>query len=88
VTEEELLAALKKNRFRLEPTAIALRITRPSLYMLIDKSTHLRKAKDIPRDELLKLNDELAGDIDAMAERLEVSSRGLYLRLRDIQRTQ
>ena len=87
VTEEELMTALKKNRFRLEPTAVDLRITRPSLYMLIDKSTRLRKAKDIPRDELLRLNDELNGDVDAMAEKLEVSSRGLYLRLRELQRT-
>ena len=87
VTDEELLAALRKHRFRLEPTAVELRITRPSLYMLIDKSTRLRKAKDIPRDELAALSVELDGDVDAMAERLEVSSRGLYLRLRELERS-
>ncbi len=86
VTDEELLTALRKHRFRLEPTAIELRITRPSLYMLIDKSPHLRKAKDIPKAELLALSEKLGGDVEAMAEQLEVSSRGLYLRLREIQR--
>ena len=55
--------------------------------MLIDKSTRLRKAKDIPRDELAALSVELDGDLDAMAERLEVSSRGLYLRLRELERS-
>jgi two-component system, NtrC family, nitrogen regulation response regulator GlnG len=84
VSEEELLAALKANRFRLEPTAAALRITRPSLYMLIDKSSRLRKAKDVPEAEILAIHAELAGDVDAMAERLEVSSRGLYVRLKEI----
>lgn len=84
VTEEELVAALKANRFRLEPTAVALRITRPSLYMLIDKSTRLRKAKDVPAAEILQVHNELNGDVDAMAEKLEVSSRGLYLRLREV----
>jgi two-component system nitrogen regulation response regulator GlnG len=84
VTEEELLAALKANRFRLEPTAVALRITRPSLYMLIDKSTRLQKAKDVPAEEILRLHKELNGDVDAMAEKLEVSSRGLYLRLKEV----
>jgi two-component system, NtrC family, nitrogen regulation response regulator GlnG len=78
------LAALKAHRFRLEPTAAALRITRPSLYMLIDKSTRLRKAKDVPKEEILELHQQLGGDVDAMAERLEVSSRGLYLRLKEI----
>jgi two-component system nitrogen regulation response regulator GlnG len=84
VTEEELLAALKANRFRLEPTAAVLRISRPSLYMLIEKSTRLRKAKDVPEEEILRLHRELDGDVEAMAEKLEVSSRGLYLRVKEI----
>jgi two-component system nitrogen regulation response regulator GlnG len=84
VTEQELLEVLRQNRFRLEPTANQLRISRASLYMLIDKSARLRKAKDIPKDELLRVHAELNGDVDAMAEKIEVSSRGIYLRLKEL----
>jgi two-component system nitrogen regulation response regulator GlnG len=52
--------------------------------MLIEKSTRLRKAKDVPIEQILRLHDELGGDVEAMAEKLEVSSRGLYLRLKEI----
>ena len=84
VTDEELLAALKANRYRLAPTATQLRITRSSLHMLIDKNPHIRKAKDLSHDELLACYNELGGDVDAMADRLQVSPRGLGLRIKEL----
>ncbi len=84
VGEEELVEALRKNRFRLDATAQELCISRTSLYALIDKSSTLRKAKDVPDEELERAHRELGGDVDAMAERLEVSARGLKLRLREL----
>ena len=84
VAEEELIKALKANRWRLEQTATALSISRASLYMLIEKSDKLRKAKDIPKDELERVYNETDGDLDLMAEKLEVSKGGLRLRVKEI----
>ncbi|MBI4820301.1 MAG: sigma-54-dependent Fis family transcriptional regulator [Deltaproteobacteria bacterium] len=84
VSKAELISALRANHFVLEPTAAALGISRASLYALIERTPDIRKAKDIPRDEILQLHRELKGDVRAMAEKLEVSSRGLLLRLNEI----
>jgi two-component system nitrogen regulation response regulator GlnG len=83
VGEDELIETLRKHRFRLEPAAVDLRISRASLYMLIERSKRLRKASDIPKDELEEAFRDAGGDVECMAERLEVSGRGLYLRLRE-----
>ena len=84
VTEDELVEALRTNRWRLAQTARQLRISPASLHMLIDKSERVQKAKDIDEAELLRCYNELGGDLDAMADRLEVSRRGLNLRLKEI----
>jgi two-component system, NtrC family, nitrogen regulation response regulator GlnG len=84
VTEEELAAALKRNKWKLEQTADELSISRASLYMLIDKSTRFRKAKDLGKEELLAAHAEANGDLDRMSEKLEVSKGGLRLRMKEI----
>ncbi len=77
VDEEELIQALKLHAFRLQPTAAALGISRTSLYALIEKSSHLRKAKDLSRDEIRAAKSRHGDDLDAMAADLEVSRKGL-----------
>jgi two-component system nitrogen regulation response regulator GlnG len=84
ITEDELIEALRAHRWRLEPAAKTLGISRPSIYVLIDRCERLRKAKDIPEEELTRLYEELNGDVEAMAGQLEVSSRGLQRRLKEI----
>jgi len=42
----------------------------------------VRKASDLTRAEILECRREQAGDLDAMASRLEVSKSGLRQRLR------
>ncbi|MBI4816438.1 MAG: sigma-54-dependent Fis family transcriptional regulator [Deltaproteobacteria bacterium] len=81
VEGEELISALKAHRFNIHATAEFLGITRPSLYMLIEKSDHLRKASDISAVEIRLAHAEANGNLNLMAERLEVSPRGLRLRL-------
>ncbi|HEV2845438.1 MAG TPA: sigma-54 dependent transcriptional regulator, partial [Thermoanaerobaculia bacterium] len=49
VTEDELLAALRANRWRIQRAAEALGISRGSLYDRIEKSTRIRKAADLSR---------------------------------------
>jgi two-component system nitrogen regulation response regulator GlnG len=84
IGEERLRAALQGTGWRIGATARALGISRTSLYALIDASPSIRKAKDVPVEELRACHAELAGDVEAMAERLRVSSRGIRLRLKEL----
>ncbi|HSG41277.1 MAG TPA: sigma 54-interacting transcriptional regulator, partial [Thermoanaerobaculia bacterium] len=81
VTEDELLQALRANRWRIQRAAEALGISRGSLYDRIEKSTRIRKAADLSREEIRACRERCGGDLDAMAERLEVSKRGLQRRM-------
>jgi two-component system, NtrC family, nitrogen regulation response regulator GlnG len=83
VGDEELLAALRTHRWRLQPAAASLGISRTALYQKIDRNPAVRKASDLSRPELETSYARCGGDLDAMAESLEVSRRGL---LRQIKR--
>jgi two-component system nitrogen regulation response regulator GlnG len=81
VTEDELFAALEANRWRIQATAAQLGISRGSLYDRIDKSSKIRKAADLGREEIEGCHQRCGGDLDAMVEKLEVSKRGLQRRM-------
>jgi two-component system nitrogen regulation response regulator GlnG len=81
---ERLIAVLREHRFQLGRTAAALGISRTHLDALIARSPHVRKAKDLGRDEIAACAAELGGDLDAIAARLEVSPRGLRLRMNQL----
>ena len=81
VGEQEMLAALRAHRWRPQPAAEQLGISRPSLYAKIEKSTKIRKAADLSRQEIEACYAQVGGDLDAMVERLEVSKRGLQIRM-------
>jgi two-component system nitrogen regulation response regulator GlnG len=76
-----MLAALRAHRWRPQPAAEALGISRPSLYAKIEKSTKIRKAADLSRQEIEACLAQAGGDLDAMVEKLEVSKRGLQIRM-------
>ncbi|WP_437598935.1 helix-turn-helix domain-containing protein [Sorangium sp. So ce590] len=84
VDEDALIAALRDSQWSIGPAPAALGVSRTTLYRLIERSPHVRKAADIPEDELTRCHDECAGDLDAMSVRLRVSKRGLKLRQREI----
>jgi two-component system nitrogen regulation response regulator GlnG len=84
IDEDRLVAALREHRFQLGRTAAALGISRTHLDALIARSAHLRKAKQLERDEIAACAAELGDDIDAIAARLEVSPRGLRLRMKQL----
>jgi two-component system, NtrC family, nitrogen regulation response regulator GlnG len=84
VGEEELLAALRANRWELKPTAAQLGIARPSLYLLIARSGQVRKAADLSRAEILECHGACGGDLEAMVDHLEVSQSGLAQRMRQL----
>jgi two-component system, NtrC family, nitrogen regulation response regulator GlnG len=82
VTEAELLDALRACRWELKPAAARLGISRPSLYLLIERCPGIRKASDLGRNEILECRIQCQGDLDAMVARLEVSRSGLLQRMR------
>ena len=84
VTDAELLEALRASAWDIKGAAERLGITRPSLYMLIDKSPSLRTAGDLSVEEISTCFRECGGDLDAMVRRLEVSKRGLQRRVREL----
>ncbi|MCG8456302.1 MAG: sigma 54-interacting transcriptional regulator [Holophagales bacterium] len=81
VSEGDLVRALRQHAFRIKPTAEALGISRTSLYALIDASPRIRKAQDLSREEIEGSRAEYEGDLDRMAEALEVSRKGLSRRM-------
>jgi two-component system nitrogen regulation response regulator GlnG len=86
VSEAALLAALRAHGWARGPAAAALGIPRSTLYYLIDKCPAIRKANEIPADELERVRAECDGNLYVMAERLCVSKRGLTLRLKGLGR--
>ena len=81
VTEAELAEALRATRWEVKPAAERLGVSRPSLYLLIDKFPSIRKAVDLTREEILEARQASGGRLDAMVDRLEVSKKGLQQRM-------
>ena len=84
VSEAELFEALRANRWEVKAAAAQLGISRPSLYLLMDKTPSLRKASDLSRAELLETREACGGDLEAMVDQLEVSKQGLLQRMRQL----
>ena len=82
---EELLEALRRNRWTIKPTAEELGISRTSLYALIDRHPAIRKASELGRDEIVRVSGECGGDLGEMGRRLEVSPSGLLQRMKELE---
>jgi two-component system nitrogen regulation response regulator GlnG len=81
VTETELTETLRETRWEVKLAAERLGISRPSLYLLIEKFPSIRKAADLNREEILAARELCGGSLEAMVERLEVSKKGLLQRM-------
>jgi two-component system nitrogen regulation response regulator GlnG len=79
--DDDLIAALRANRWLIQRTAVQLGISRGSLYDQIEKSPRIRKASDLSREEIEACRALHGEDLDDMAASLEVSKRGLQLRM-------
>jgi two-component system nitrogen regulation response regulator GlnG len=84
ISQDELLAVLRAHRWRLRPAAEALGISRPSLYVLIERCPAIRKAGDLKVEEITLCHRECGGDLDLMVERLMVSRDALHRRIREL----
>jgi two-component system nitrogen regulation response regulator GlnG len=84
VTEPELIAALRAHAWDLKAAADQLGIPRASIYDVIDRCPNVRTAGDLLPDEIERCHRECGGDLDRMAERLEVSRRALGRRVKEL----
>ena len=84
VSEPELIAALRANAWDLKAAADHLGIPRASIYDVIARSPNVRTAGDLTPAEIERCHRECAGDLDRMAERLEVSRRALGRRVKEL----
>src|SRR5262249_36385202 len=84
VGEEELIEALRACRYNLDSTAKLLRISRTSLYDLVDASPRVRRASDLTAEDITRCYSECGGDIARMASLLEVSARALQRRIHEL----
>ncbi|HSS49778.1 MAG TPA: sigma-54 dependent transcriptional regulator, partial [Thermoanaerobaculia bacterium] len=81
VTDDEMIAALRLHGWRIQRAAAELGISRGSLYDRIEKSSRIRKAADLSREEIQECSERCSGDLDVMVAVLEVSKRGLQRRM-------
>lgn len=84
VSDEALVAALRRNGFRIGATARDLGIARNTLYRRMEGCEGLRRARDLAADEIRAVAAAHPGDLEALAARLEVSARGLRLRMGEL----
>jgi len=84
VTENELLETLRACAWDLKAAADRLRIPRPSIYDLIDRSSRIRTAGDLGADEIAQCFRACNGDLDTMVGQLQVSKRALNRRVKEL----
>ncbi len=84
LTEDVLLNALRRHDYRPGPVALEFGMSRTTLYALIEKSTRIKKAKDLEKAEIEIALQDASQDVGVAAHRLEVSKRGLQLRIKEL----
>ena len=84
ISDEELVAALRANRWEPVATAGQLGISRAALYLLIDACPHTRKASNLERPEIEQALLQSGGRLAEAAEQLEVSEEGLKRQMKKL----
>ncbi len=84
VSDDELVSALRVNRWEPVATADQLGISRAALYLLIDACPHTRKASDLERPEIEQALLQSRGRLGEAALQLEVSEEGLKRRMKKL----
>jgi two-component system nitrogen regulation response regulator GlnG len=85
VSEDELQEVLRRHRWTVKPAATELGISRASLYNLMERSPKIRKASDLTLEEIQDSRQRTGGSLDAMVDDLEVSRRGLEMRMKELE---
>jgi|CXWL01.1.fsa_nt_gi two-component system nitrogen regulation response regulator GlnG len=80
VSDGEVRAALRAEKFNLTVAAERLRISRTALYGWVGRHPDLRTASSLSREEIAAALESASGDLARAAEHLGVSRHGLRLR--------
>ncbi|MFK8047687.1 MAG: sigma 54-interacting transcriptional regulator [Halioglobus sp.] len=81
IDDQSFLAAMATARYEPKAAANILGISRTAVYRRIDESQQLRKAAEIPQDEVQRTFDACGGDLSKTALSLRVSRVGLRSRV-------
>lgn len=84
ISDDELMTALRANRWEPGPTADQLGISRAALYLLIDACPSTRKASDLERAEIEQALGRSGGRLTEAAAQLAVSEEGLKRRMKKL----
>jgi two-component system nitrogen regulation response regulator GlnG len=82
--DEDILAALRNNGWRIQGAAGELGISRPSMYKLIEAHPAIRRPEDIGTDELAASLRQSGGDVERCASLLLTPLEGLRRHLRGL----
>jgi two-component system nitrogen regulation response regulator GlnG len=84
ISDPEIVAALRAEKFSWPKAARRLGVSKSYFYKRLDGLEGVRTAADIPPDEIQSTLDSLGGDVEAAAEKLEISARALLLQMRRV----
>ncbi|HEX7185153.1 MAG TPA: sigma 54-interacting transcriptional regulator [Thermoanaerobaculia bacterium] len=84
VSDDELVATLRANRWEPGATAEQLGISRAALYLLIDACPRTRKATDLESSEIEQALLRSGGRLAEASAQLEVSEEGLKRRMKKL----
>ncbi len=82
LSEEDVLAALENNAWRIQAAAQTLGISRPSMYKLLEQHPQIRRVEQIPTEEIRQALKTSAGDTEHCASLLKTPSEALRRHLR------
>ncbi|MEE2960163.1 MAG: sigma 54-interacting transcriptional regulator [Myxococcota bacterium] len=84
IGEDELIEALRANKWQTGKTSKALVISKTSLYKMMDACSRIRTPKSLTRGEIEEAMAKVGSDLDGLAGLLEVSPRGLMMRMKEL----
>jgi two-component system nitrogen regulation response regulator GlnG len=85
LAEQQVLAALDNNGWCILDAANELGISRPSMYKLLEACPQVRRAEQIPQEEVRAALARCGGDVQACATALRTPSEALRRRLRSLE---
>ncbi|MBI1773190.1 MAG: sigma-54-dependent Fis family transcriptional regulator, partial [Burkholderiales bacterium] len=83
LSDDDVLRAMENNDWYIQGAAQELGVSRPSMYKLLDNHSQIRRAEQIPTEEIRQSLETSAGDVEACAALLKTPSEALrrYLKV-------
>lgn len=84
LSEKDILKAMEKNAWTIQYAAQDLGISRPSMYKLLDNHSQIRRAEQIPAEELSKAISDCKGEVELCASLLKTPNEALRRHLKGL----